>query len=75
MGKKAPMLKSFLITSLALRPVKETPVQLFSREFCKIFKDITTPVATTDYFELYGLVSNSNGRSFVKENYHNFIQI
>ena len=50
----------------------ETPVQLFSCEFCKIFKDTiiygTTPVAATDYLELYNTL-------FVKENYPNFIRI
>ena len=33
----------------------------------------TTPVAATDYVELYNLVSNSNRTSFVKDNYPNFI--
>ena len=35
----------------------------------------TTPVAATDYFELYNLVSNSNNTSFAKENYPNFRRI
>ena len=29
-------------------------------------------MAATDYFELYNLVSNSNGTSFVMENYPQF---
>ena len=59
-------------------PVKETPVQLLSCEFCKNFKDTffygTTLVAAAD-FELYDLVSNSNSTSFVKETYPNYIRI
>ena len=29
----------------------------------------TTPETATDYFELHSFASNSNGTSFVKENY------
>ena len=32
------------------------------------------PVAATDYIELYNLVSNTNGTSYVKENYPNFVR-
>ena len=35
----------------------------------------TAPMAATDYSGLYNFVSNSNGTSFAKENYLNFIRI
>ena len=81
MGKKAPMLES-LFNKVASPEAydfikKRLQYSCFSVNFLKKFKDTiiygTTPVAATDYIELYNLVSNTNGTSFVKENYPNFI--
>ena len=63
---KAPMLESLFN--------KVTGAETcFPANFAK-FSYRTAPVAATDHSGLNNFASNSNGTSFVKENYHDFIQ-